>query len=135
MPVIRHKDIPERERRPGHRVQNLVGPDQGATGLTVTISKLDPGAMVPLHTHRIEEAIVVQAGEGVFHLGGETVTVGAEATVLVPAETVHGFHNAGPAVLTVLAAFPVTDPLTERWTTYLEGQPPPGYHPAPSPSP
>lgn len=82
---------------------------------------------VPLHTHRIEEAITVQEGEGVFVLGDDTVTVGEDATVLVPAETVHGFHNPGPGQLTVLAAFPVADPLTERWTTYLEGQPPPGY--------
>ncbi len=127
MPVFPHKDVPERERRPGHKVQNLVGPEQGAKGLTVTISKLDPGAEVPLHTHRIEEAIVVQDGRGIFHLGGENVTVEADATVLVPPETIHGFHNPGPGILTVLAAFPVVDPLTDRWTTYLEGQPPPGY--------
>ncbi len=106
MPIIHHREVPERERRPGHRVRNLVGPEQGAQGLTLTVSVLDQGAVVPLHTHRIEEAIVVQEGQGVFHLGKETVTVGPDATVLVPPETIHGFHNAGPVPLTVLAASP-----------------------------
>lgn len=127
MAVIYHKDVQERERRKGHRVKNLVSPETGAVGLTLTISELDAGAAVPLHTHRIEEAIVVQEGVGVFRLGDETVTVGPDATVLVPAEAVHGFHNAGPGRLTVLAAFPIVDPLTERWTTYLEGNEPPGF--------
>jgi len=127
MPVIQHKDVPLRERRVGHRVKSLVSPETGATGLTLTISELDQGAAVPLHTHRVEEAIVVQEGVGVFRLGDAEVTVSVDATVLVPAETVHGFHNPGPGRLTVLAAFPVVDPLTERWTTYLEGTPPPGF--------
>ena len=127
MPVIRHADVPTRERRPGHRTRNLVDRAQGANGLSMTESVLDPGAAVPLHTHRVEEAIVVQRGTGVFQLGDATLTVDADATVLVPPEVVHGFHNPGPGQLTILGVFPVADPLTDRWTTYLEGTPPPGF--------
>ena len=127
MGVIKHKDVPVRERRVGHRVRNLVSPETGASGLTLTVNELDPGAGVPLHTHRVEEALVVQKGMGVFRLGPSEVIVGADATVLVPAEVAHAFRNDGPGVLQVLGVFPVVDPLTARWTTYLEGNEPLGF--------
>ena len=127
MGVIRHEALPLKERRKGHRVRNVVSPETGATGLTLTVSELDQGAAVPPHTHRIEEALVVQEGVGVFRLGDEEVTVGADATVLVPAEVAHGFRNDAAGVLRVLGVFPVVEPLTAKWTTYLEGTPPPGF--------
>jgi mannose-6-phosphate isomerase-like protein (cupin superfamily) len=127
MSVIEHEDLPLRERRPGHRVRNLVSPETGARGLTLTVNELDQGVGVPLHTHRIEEALVILEGTGAFRVGDEEVTVSADATVLVPAEVPHAFRNDGVATLKVLGVFPVVDPLTPKWTTYLEGTPPPGF--------
>src|SRR4051812_13713145 len=59
-----------------------------------------------LHLHPYPEAFVVEAGTAVFTAGDEQITVEAGNIVVVPAETVHGFKNAGDDTLRVVSVHP-----------------------------
>src|SRR6476620_7376617 len=59
-----------------------------------------------LHFHPYPEALVVEAGTAVFTAGDERLTVEAGNIVVVPAETPHGFKNAGDDTLRVVSVHP-----------------------------
>jgi quercetin dioxygenase-like cupin family protein len=59
-----------------------------------------------LHTHPYAEAFVVESGTATFTAGDEQITVSGGNVVVVPAETVHGFKNAGDDTLRVVSVHP-----------------------------
>lgn len=62
-----------------------------------------PGAQTLLHRHRRSEEIYhITGGTGVMTLGGETFTVAAGDTVLIPPYTPHCVRNTGTRPLRVL---------------------------------
>ncbi len=58
--------------------------------LSVSIDDVAPGERVPLHTHPIDEVIVVAEGTAAVTCGEEVRLVSAGAVIFVPAETPHG---------------------------------------------
>lgn len=58
--------------------------------LSVSIDLVAPGDRVPLHTHPIDEVIVVAEGTAEFALGDEVRIARDGAVVFVPAGTPHG---------------------------------------------
>jgi quercetin dioxygenase-like cupin family protein len=83
---------------------------------------MDVGSQIPLHTHPVEEAWVVTAGELVVRVGEETVVVPAGAVVRVPPEVPHAVHNEGSGVARALTAAPWNRAsFYTNGTTYLEG--------------
>jgi quercetin dioxygenase-like cupin family protein len=81
MPVIDHQQIAEIEMRPGIRGQFLASKEQGARGVSLLVNTVDPGAAAPLHTHSVEETIVVLEGTVWVRMGDEHYTVGPQHTV------------------------------------------------------
>jgi mannose-6-phosphate isomerase-like protein (cupin superfamily) len=59
-----------------------------------------------LHVHPYPEAFVVLAGTGTWTAGEEQIPVTAGHIVTVPAETPHGFKNAGEDPLRVVSVHP-----------------------------
>jgi quercetin dioxygenase-like cupin family protein len=111
--------------RPNSRWALLV--DLGSTGphvddITVIIEEIAPGDRIPLHTHPINEVIVVGAGTPDVTLGDETRHVGPGAVVFIPAGTVHGTRNAGAEPVRIHAVFP-SEQIGIR---YVERNPAPG---------
>lgn len=122
MPVIDHRIIPEIQMRPGIRGQFLAHHELGSTGVSLLTNIVDPGAAAPLHTHTVEETMLVLAGTIWVRIGGEQYTLGPEHTVIIPPHTPHAWGNAGPGVARLLWAFAGPDPFADA--TYLEGAPP-----------
>jgi quercetin dioxygenase-like cupin family protein len=81
------------------------GRDQIPVSIFVT-EYPDRGKGPDLHTHPYAEAFVVETGTAVFTAGDEQITVGGGNVVVVPAETVHGFKNAGDDTLRVVSVHP-----------------------------
>ena len=81
--------------RPGIRGQFLANKDLGSTGVSLLRNTVDPGAEAPLHTHTVEETMLVMSGTIWARVGDETHTVTANHTVVIPPHTPHAWGNAG----------------------------------------
>jgi quercetin dioxygenase-like cupin family protein len=88
---------------------------------SVVIDRVALGERVPLHTHPIDEVVVVDGASAELRLGDETRTVPPGAVMFVPRGVPHG---GGPvdAEVTFIGFF--TETVIE--TTYLERNPAPG---------
>ena len=82
-----------------------------ATQLCVIEQWTVPGAGAPTHTHfEVEEVIAVLEGAADFWVDGVRERVEGGETIVLPAQSWHGFHNAGLAELHTLAVFGAARP-------------------------
>jgi quercetin dioxygenase-like cupin family protein len=79
-----------------------------AAGMPGSFFSVDypPGRRVGLHTHPYPELFLVQDGTAEFRGGDERRIVEGGSVVVVPAETPHGFANAGDTRLRVVSFHP-----------------------------
>ncbi len=90
--------------------------------MTVLFERIGVGDRIPLHTHSVDELIVIDNGTGEVTLGDERKAVEAGSLVFVPAGVPHGTRNTGDGLLGLHAVFP-TQVIPIR---YLERNPAPG---------
>jgi mannose-6-phosphate isomerase-like protein (cupin superfamily) len=64
-----------------------------------------PVGRAPDHYHRYDEVVYVLAGNGAFHVDGESVPLRAGTCVHLPAGLVHCLENVGPGEMQVLGVF------------------------------
>ena len=76
--------------------------------LAVTVDIVAPGDRVPLHTHPIDEVVLVEDGTAEFVLGTETWIVEPGAVAFVPAGIPHGARAGSSAPVRFLGIFPST---------------------------
>ena len=81
------------------------GREQAPVSMFVT-EYPEPEQGPDLHTHPYPEVFLVEAGRARFTAGEEQLHVDAGNIVVVPAETVHGFKNAGDTMLRVVSVHP-----------------------------
>jgi quercetin dioxygenase-like cupin family protein len=110
--------------RPGMRTRRLAATEHGITSFFVDEFVMAEGASVPLHTHPIEEAVIVADGALTIQIGDETVVAEAESVVRIPPGVPHAFRNRATAAARILAAA-AWDRSTffQAATTYLDGEP------------
>ena len=122
MPLIDHEKVPELQMRPGIRGKFLANHELGATGVSLLINTVEPGANAPLHLHTVEETMLVLEGKVWAQVGTERYTVGPGYTVIIPPHTPRAWGNAGQDEAKLLWAFAGPDPFGDA--TYLEGEAP-----------
>ena len=123
MPIVDHHQTPEVPWRPGYRKWDIAGAEQGVTS-TLSINTAEPGAGAPLHTHTMDELIVIMEGALEVRIDGETHLVEKDHTVVIPPGAEHGFRVVGDGPAHLLVFFPTLDPYAEGHTHYLEGSRP-----------
>ena len=97
-------------------------PEAHVDDITLIIEEIAPGDRIPLHTHPINEVIVIDEGAPEVTLGDETRDTGPGTVVFIPAGTPHGTRNASTRPVRLHAMFP-----SERiGIQYLERNPAPG---------
>jgi quercetin dioxygenase-like cupin family protein len=112
--------------RPDSRWALLVDPG-GISGkhvddITLVVEEIAPGDQIPLHTHPINEVIVILDGVPEVTLGDDTRQLGPGAVVFIPAGTPHRTRNGTSSPVRLHAMFP-----SERiGIQYLERNPAPG---------
>ncbi len=90
--------------------------------ITLIVEEIAPGDRIPLHTHPINELIVILEGNPEVTLGDDTQAVGPGTVVFIPARTPHGTQNTSTSPVRLHAMFP-----SERiGIQYLERNPAPG---------
>ena len=100
--VLRTAELPVIERATGVKTQPLVVEERGSTSLTMGISTFQPGAVIPLHTHNVEEAITILEGEAVAIIAGQEHVLRPYDTTFVPPGVPHHFRNDSGAVMKFL---------------------------------
>jgi quercetin dioxygenase-like cupin family protein len=95
--VLRAGAVAPVARGAGVRTFPLVGPwNADGDGVTSGITELEPGVAIPLHTHNVDETVLVLAGRAAFQLGDEEFELGAGDATWVAAGVPHRFGNPGP---------------------------------------
>ncbi len=100
--VLRPAELPAINRARGVITQPLVLADRGSTSLTIGLSTFQPGSVIPLHTHNVEEAITILEGEAVAIIDGQEHRVRPYDTTFVPPGTPHHFRNDSQGVMKFL---------------------------------
>jgi len=115
MPIIRNADV---EFSPGlvenYRRRVLVNPDRGSGAITLGEAIMNPGAELPMHTHRIEETMVITKGIATVVLGDETYTLGPSDVILAPAGIKHALANRGSEPAEFLFFYPAVEVQLDR---------------------
>ena len=102
-----HSVIVGGERGPataGREFTLLAQPENGCASVTQFVGHI-PAGRAPDHYHRYDEVIYVRAGEGPFHVNGESVPLRPGSSVHLPAGLVHCLENHGPGEMHVLGVF------------------------------
>jgi quercetin dioxygenase-like cupin family protein len=102
-----HAELPIVPSPSGLPSQHIVTDKIGATSTFLGQQWLGPGDRVLLHTHPVEEAIMILTGQGEASLDGEIVAIAAGVSLFFPAGSVHGFRNTGNTPMHVVIVFPV----------------------------
>ncbi len=110
MPIIRNTDV---ELTSGS-VENtyrriLVSPDKGSGAITLGELIMKPRTELPMHTHRIEEMIVITKGEAAAVLGEETHTLALGDVILAPVGIKHMVANRSNKPMGFLFFYPAVE--------------------------
>jgi quercetin dioxygenase-like cupin family protein len=107
--VTRLADIQGEARGPGVTRKLTIDKSTGAGAITTGVVYLEPGGLIPPHTHLVEEAMTLVEGTLKILVGTETDEVTAGTSWLAPANTVHGARNVGAGTATLIIAYPAIE--------------------------
>jgi mannose-6-phosphate isomerase-like protein (cupin superfamily) len=88
----------------GREFTLLAHPENGCESVTEFIGHIPPGR-APEHFHLYDEVGYILAGEGAFHVGGESAPLRPGSCFHLPARLVHSLENHGPGEMQVLGVF------------------------------
>lgn len=88
----------------GREFSLLAHPENGCESVTEFVGYI-PSGRAPDHFHLYDEVVYVLAGEGAFHVGGESAPLRAGSCIHLPARLVHCLENHGPGEMRVLGVF------------------------------
>jgi mannose-6-phosphate isomerase-like protein (cupin superfamily) len=104
----------------GREFTLLAHPENGCASVTQFVGYI-PQGRAPDHFHRYDEVVYVLAGEGAFHVDGESAPLRAGSCVHLPARLVHCLENSGPGEMRVLGVFRPAGSPAEAY--YPDGSP------------
>ncbi|HEV2510693.1 cupin domain-containing protein [Bosea sp. (in: a-proteobacteria)] len=103
MSLIDHETQPLEQWREGVMTLMRVSALVRSAQLCIFEQFCDPGLGAPIHLHAVEEVLEVMDGEAVVTLRGESLTLRANQSIVIPAGARHGFRNIGSGILKVRA--------------------------------
>jgi HTH-type transcriptional regulator, repressor for puuD len=69
--------------------------------LTTGITRFDVGIGIPMHTHNVEETVLIIEGSATAIIGDESFALEAGDATWVPADVPHCFQNRGESRMTI----------------------------------
>ena len=84
----------------------LVNQDKGSGAITLGELSMNPGTELPMHTHRIEETMVITKGAATVVLGDETYTLEPGDVILASAGIKHTLANRSNEPMEFLFFYP-----------------------------
>jgi mannose-6-phosphate isomerase-like protein (cupin superfamily) len=104
----------------GREFTLLAHPENGCASVTQFVGYIPPGR-APDHFHRYHEVVYVLAGEGAFHVDGDSAPLRAGSCIHLPARLIHCLENHGPGEMQVLGVFRPAGSPAEAY--YPDGSP------------
>jgi mannose-6-phosphate isomerase-like protein (cupin superfamily) len=100
--IIRPEEIVPFDRGNGVATLPYVGKwNSTESSVTTGITVFAPGTAIPLHTHNVEECVLVLEGEATVVVADETFDVSAGVSTWVPAGVPHRFANRGTGTMRI----------------------------------
>lgn len=103
MSLLDHETQPLEQWREGVMTLMRVSALVRSAQLCIFEQFCDPGLGAPIHLHAVEEVLEVMEGEAEITLRGESLTLRANQSIVIPAGARHGFRNIGRGILKVRA--------------------------------
>jgi quercetin dioxygenase-like cupin family protein len=117
MAVIRDQDVKYFERAPGQFFRLFVSQESvGSAAMTMGELLMQPGAVIALHTHGVEEAMYIAEGEATAVLGDETHVLGAGSVIYAPAGVKHSLATFGDKSMRFVFCYPAVN-VQRQWIT------------------
>lgn len=100
--LIHPDDVERFDRGGGVATIPYVGKWNSGTALITTGQTIfRPGTGLPLHSHNVEESVLILEGEATAEIDGEFFDLGAGQATWVPAGVPHRFLNRGEGVMRI----------------------------------
>jgi mannose-6-phosphate isomerase-like protein (cupin superfamily) len=111
--IVRFADQPEHTASVERTFRYLINEDAGCLDVTQFIGIVQP-SKAPFHSHPYEELGYIVEGEGVAHVGGQSVPLRPGSCFHLPPEKVHCIENVGPEPMHILGVFHPSDSPANR---------------------
>jgi mannose-6-phosphate isomerase-like protein (cupin superfamily) len=111
--TVRFDDQPEHTASVERTFRYLINEDAGCLDVTQFLGIVQP-SKAPFHSHPYEELGYIVEGEGVAHVGGESVPLRPGSCFHLPPEKVHCIENVGPEPMRILGVFHPSDSPANR---------------------
>jgi mannose-6-phosphate isomerase-like protein (cupin superfamily) len=111
--TVRFADQPEHTASVERTFRYLINEDAGCLDVTQFIGIVQP-SKAPFHSHPYEELGYIVKGEGVAHVGGQSVPLRPGSCFHLPPEKVHCIENVGPEPMHILGVFHPSDSPANR---------------------
>lgn len=107
--LLKFEDAPRVDRGNGATTFPMVGKQDGSQAFSAGITSFQPGVDVPMHSHNVEEMVIILEGHGECVLDGVTKHVKTWDTTYVPANMVHCFRNTSDAQMSIMWVYGSTN--------------------------
>lgn len=104
--IIKKELAIQREIVPGVSQIHYIDKFSGSGGVSMGMVTLQAGTAIKVHTHKVEDAMVILEGKGIFILGDKEHPVEEGMAVIASAGTPHGFKNNSDAPLRLVYTWP-----------------------------
>ena len=102
--TVRFADQPELDASTERSFRYLVNEDAGCYDVTQFLGIVQP-SKAPFHSHPYDEVGYIVEGEGVAHIGGESMPIQAGSCFHLPPDEIHCIENSGRGVMRILGVF------------------------------
>ncbi len=100
--VLRPSEIPLFDRGGGVKTVPLIGKwNNRGNKVTTGITIFGPGTQIPVHTHNVEETVMVIEGQATAVVGEDRYDLEAEDVTWVPSGVPHCFINRGRGTMRI----------------------------------
>jgi quercetin dioxygenase-like cupin family protein len=106
---IRFSDVPDASPFPGIISKLVMSREKGSAAITVGELRIAAGHTLPLHVHKVEEALVFLSGDAKVEVDGEETPITAPSVLLTPAATKHCITNVGTSEVRIVFFFPAVE--------------------------
>lgn len=111
--TVSFDDQPEHRASTERTFRYLINQDAGCLDVTQFIGIVQP-SKAPFHSHPYEELGYIVKGEGVAHVGGQSVPLRPGSCFYLPREKVHCIENVGQDAMHILGVFHPSDSPASR---------------------
>jgi quercetin dioxygenase-like cupin family protein len=119
--LLRPSELKTYERGGGARTTPLVTRSVGSESFITGITSFEPGAVIPFHSHNVQESVMLLEGEAIMDIDGESYPVQLNDTTFIPPNVPHRFRNASDTkpmkILWIYASLDATRTLSDTGVT------------------